>query len=92
MQPPGRRQRSGAVSIDAATMRAFAAEPNSPFKRRGVLPGDPVRSVSPSSLMSRIVPPEDEAPRSRTPSPYTLEHMDGHERWLAEQRRKINKS
>lgn len=92
MQPPGRRQRSGAVSIDAATMRAFAAEPNSPFKRRGVLPGDPVRSVSPSSLMSRIVPAEDEAPRSRTPSPYTLEHMDGHERWLAEQRRKINKS
>lgn len=90
--PQRRRQRSGAVSIDAAALRAFAAEPNSPFKRRGVLPGDPVRSVSPASLISRIVPPEDEAPRSRTPSPYTLEHMDGHERWLDEQRRKINNS
>jgi hypothetical protein len=90
--PQQRRQRSGAVSIDAAALQAFAAEPASPFARRGVLPGAPVRSVSPTSLMERIVPAEEASPRSRTPSPYTLEHMDGHERWLDEQRRKINNS
>lgn len=46
------------------------------------------RSLSPTDMMERIVPGSPE--RSRTPSPYTLERMDGHERWLDEQRRKIN--